>query len=79
MGLNEICLSLISLALTINDHHFIRRSKLNAQMLGCKEWETIIEVLLQFATRSPEVIKIVVLLLAMKPPSSVLEYRWFMS
>jgi len=67
------------ITLTFNVNYFVRRSKLDVKMLGHNDWETIEEVLLQLAARSLEVIEVVILLLAMKPPSSVPESRWFMS
>jgi len=67
------------ITLTVNVNGFVRRSKLDTQMLGRKEWETVEEVLLQLAARSLEVIEVVILLMVMKPPCSVPECKRFMS
>ena len=48
-------------------------------MMDHEGWQVIEEVLLKLAARSLEVIEVVILLLAMKPPSSVPEHRRFMS
>jgi len=49
------------------------------QMLGHNGWEMMEDVFLQLAARSLEVVEVVILLLAVKPPSSVPECGRFMS
>ena len=65
--------------LNLDVNHFVRRGKFDMEALGHQEWETVEEVFLQLAARSLEVIEIVMLLLAIMPPSSVPECRRFVS
>lgn len=67
------------ITLALNVVRFARRSKFNPEVLACKEWGTADEVFVQLAAKSREVIEVIVLLKAMKPPSSVPECGRFLA
>jgi len=67
------------ITLTFNVVHFVRRSKFNPEVLARKEWGTADGVFLWLAAKSREVIQVIVLLMAMKPPSSVPECGRFLA